>query len=115
IAVNFSFAAAFKLMQQPEVYNNTLGKVSTNYERTGNTKRYHIDKVGKPFIELTESNAYNWDATYYKKIRDSLYAGTNMQYADRYAFYPLFPIVWKISGIRSVAIIVFNYLLFALS
>ncbi|HSY75642.1 MAG TPA: hypothetical protein VK890_02230, partial [Bacteroidia bacterium] len=115
LAVFALFSVVFDLLQQPIVYNNTLGRISDNYERVGNIQRYTINKVNKPFNDVTESNAYNWDAAHYLKIRDSLYNGIDPHYADRYAFYPFFPMIWKISGIRSHHISFVNYLLFGLS
>jgi hypothetical protein len=114
IMVYILFSVLFSLLQNPTVYNNTLGHISDNYERVGTLKRYTINKVNKPFIKVTEENAYNWDATYYLTIRDELYAGIDTHYSDRYAFYPFFPMIWKISGIRSHHIILVNYLLFGL-
>jgi hypothetical protein len=115
LAVFALFSVVFDLLQQPIVYNSTLGRISDNYERVGNIQRYTINKVNKPFNDVTESNAYNWDAAHYLKIRDSLYNGIDPHYADRYAFYPFFPMIWKISGIRSHHISFVNYLLFGLS
>jgi|GEM_PF-865499 hypothetical protein len=115
IAVYGLFSVVFDLLQNPDVYKNTLGMVSANYEHAGTAKRYTINKVNKPFIGITEENAYNWDAAHYLKIRDSLYSGIDTHYADRYAFYPFFPIIWKISGVRSHHISFVNYLFFGLA
>jgi hypothetical protein len=115
LAISMAFIAVFKLLQNPTIYTNTLGKISSNYERSNADIRYHIHKVKKPFVAISEANAYNWDTRYYKNIRDSLYQGTDRAFADRYAFYPMFPLVWKVSGIRSIMIIPFNYILFVLA
>ena len=109
------FSVVFNLLQKPAVYNNTIGRISDNYERTGTVKRYTINKVNKPFINVTEDNAYNWDAAYYLTIRNKLYADVDPHYIDRYAFYPFFPIIWMLSGIRSHHIILLNYLFFGLA
>jgi hypothetical protein len=114
IAVYILFSAVFSLLQNRTIYDNTLGMVSTNYERSGTAKRYIIYKVSDPYNCVTETNAYNWDATYYLTIRNKLYADIDPHYIDRYAFYPFFPIIWKISGIRSQHIILVNYLFFGL-
>jgi len=114
IAVYILFSAVFSLLQNRTIYDNTLGMVSTNYERSGTAKRYIIYKVSDPYNGVTETNAYNWDAAYYLTIRNKLYADIDPHYVDRYAFYPFFPIIWKVSGIRSQNIILVNYLFFGL-
>jgi len=114
IAVYILFSAVFSLLQNRTIYDNTLGMVSTNYERGGVAKRYIIYKVSDPYNEVTETNAYNWDAAYYLTIRNKLYADVDPHYIARYAFYPFFPIIWKLSGIRSSHVILVNYLFFGL-
>lgn len=115
IAVYVLFTAVFNLLQNRAVYDSTLGKVSTNYERSGSLKRYLIYKVSDPYIELNDSNAYNWDANYYLTIRNKSYADVDPHYTAAYAFFPFFPMVWKLSNIRSHNIILLNYLFFGLA
>jgi len=115
IAVYSLFMLVFDVLQNPSVYNNTLGKISSNYQRNGDLKHYSIDKVNKPFIDIAENNAYNWDAVYYMSIRDKLYGEVDPHYADRYAFYPFFPMVWMVSGIRSHHIIFLNFLFYGIA
>ena len=115
-AVYALFSMVFALLQNPSVYSNTLGRISTNYERvTNKAKRYTINKVNKPLVAVTENNAYNWDAGYYMAIRDYSYSDVDSHFMDRYAFYPFFPIVWKLSCIRSHHIILLNFLFFGLA
>jgi len=115
IAVYALFSLVFNVLQNPAVYHNTLGLISSNYERTGDAKQYTINNVKKPFVEITEANSYNWDAIYYLNIRDKLYGDVDPHYADRYAFYPFFPMIWMISGIRTHHIILLNYLFYGLA
>lgn len=115
LAVPVLFFTFFKLLQNPAIYNRTLGKISANYQRTGPEKQYSISKVTIPFIDITEQNAYNWDAAYYLAMRDKMYSGVNLQYADRYAYFPFFPLIWKLSFIRSWHIIFLNYLFFGIA
>jgi len=115
ILVYLLFSVVFSLLENPTIYNNTLGRISINYQHVGNVQHYAIEKAKKPFVEINEGNAYNWDAAYYLKIRDESYGGVDPHYMDRYAFYPFFPMVWNISGIRSHHIVLFNFLLFGLA
>ncbi len=115
ILVYVLFSIVFSLLENPTIYNNTLGRISSNYQHVGNIQHYTIEKAKKPFVEINESNAYNWDAAYYLKIRDEYYGGVDPHYIDRYAFYPFFPMVWSVSGIRSYHIVLFNFLLFGLA
>jgi hypothetical protein len=114
-AVFALFSAVFKMMQKPGIYYRTLGKISTNYRCTGPVKQPVISNATIPYITITEQNAYNWDAYYFKDIRDKMYTGVNMSVPDRLAFYPFFPLIWKLLFIPSYHIIFLNFLFFGIA
>ncbi len=108
----------FKAMEQPAVYHRTLGKIAPGYVLNGES----ITEVSRPFTAPAEMNYYRWDVKFYKQIRDHSYL--NQQPVDErwqpgdsriYAFFPLFPWVWKLSGLSSAGIGVLNYVFFVVS
>lgn len=55
---------------------------------------------------FSESNFLNWDAKHYDYIRKNGYAGF------RIAFFPLFPMLWKIFGFNVFGILFFNAVIY---
>lgn len=58
---------------------------------------------------INPENFLNWDAMHYHAIASSGYSPVNT------AFFPLFPLVWFLSGLSSVGISVLNLIVFILS
>ncbi len=112
VAVLLTFFAVFKLLRNPVVYEATLGMISHNYERSGTRENFSIDDVNKPYVSFDKETINHWDAELYKDIRDDFYEVKNPLLKEKPAFYPLFPLVWKLSCIDSRYIVVFNYALF---
>ena len=105
----------FTLLQNQGIYNATLGKLSNNYGRIGGDKKNQIIETKIPYEKITQSNIYRWDAKLYKCVSDSMYVNSDFYYKERLAYYPLFPLLWKISMIDSSLIFIINYLLFTIS
>lgn len=100
----------FKLLQRPEIYNSTFKKVTHTYVRDDVIKS-NVWKVNQPFYYRDSQNSLRWDGLNYFDIRENYY-----NYGDwKYAFFPLFPLVWKVLNIDITLIGLFNYLLFGFS
>ena len=102
----------FVLLQNPDIYESTLGKISYNYAHKGVGKKVEVVPEKEPFQEIGPSNIYTWDALLYKAIIDSAYVGPKSNFTEKLAYYPLFSYVWAASTIDSNLIFLFNYLLF---
>ncbi|HTA84410.1 MAG TPA: hypothetical protein VK783_15805 [Bacteroidia bacterium] len=109
------FLFIYFALQHYTVYTHTLGKVSQNYQRFGDWQNPDIRRVSQPYIAITNDNFENWDAAIYKCIKQTMYSDTGCYNKIKGAFFPLFPIIWKISSLNNIGISVFNYLLFTLS
>ncbi len=106
----------FTLLQNEKIYTNTLGRISQNYERVGTWNEYEIKKVSKPYRTLVNEDLVTWDAAIYECISVGLYATNANCYNEvKAAFFPLFPIVWKLTHSTTSGISLINYLLFILS
>ncbi|MBP6335137.1 MAG: hypothetical protein KA444_06655, partial [Bacteroidia bacterium] len=110
------FSSIFLLLQNAFVYENTLGKFSSNYTRIENGAEYEIRKVKKAYEKINEQKLKTWDADIYSCISKNLYEKDAGCYTKvKGAFFPLFPLVWKFSGLNSIGISILNYILFIVS
>ena len=103
---------SFFLLQHTLVYNHTLGLVSKNYVNHGD---WNVSQEKIPFTTLSENNFLHWDAAHYKNVRDNSYKVNDKFGEACFAFFPLFPWIWKITNLSAIGISLFNYVLFALS
>jgi hypothetical protein len=111
----FVFLAIYKLLQHNGVYRYTLGAVSQNYQSFGDSGNPDIRRVSNPYVSITDDKFDNWDASIYRCIKDNMYADTGCYAKVKGAFFPLFPMVWKILHVNNIEISLFNYLIFIFS
>ncbi len=110
------FISFFRLFQNDEIYHNTIGLLSQNYERTGGWNDYKISKVSKPYLKIENDNFSQWDASIYHCIKENGYKSEDSCYGKvRAAFFPLFPFLWKMTGASPIIISILNYLIFVLA
>lgn len=110
------FIGVFELFQNDKIYHNTLGVISKNYERTGGWADYEINRVSKPFLKIENENFLRWDAPIYKCISERMYVKEEACYGKvRAAFFPLFPIIWRVTRCTPIGISLMNYILFIIS
>ncbi|WP_018345088.1 hypothetical protein [Cytophaga aurantiaca] len=110
------FISVFTLFKNEKIYHATLGKVSMTYERSGTWENPEIKLVKKPFIAITNENLEQWDASIYKCIEEYSYSLEGDCYNKvKFAFFPLFPLLWKTTHLSTIGVCMLNYLLFAVS
>jgi hypothetical protein len=109
------FLFLFFSFQHYTIYNHSLGLISKNYERTGDWNNPEIKKISKPYLKISNENLETWDASIYKCIKENMYTNTGCYSNVSGAFFPLFPMTWKLLAVNSIGISIFNYLLFILS
>ncbi len=108
------FILVFSLFQNEKIYDSSLGKISSNYERSGVKRDVQILNVHKPYNRFNNATLNHWDAVLYKEVRDHAYeTGTGFA-KEKLAFYPLFPLIWRLSHADSECIVFCNYVLFIL-
>ncbi|TAH43911.1 MAG: hypothetical protein EYC69_01515 [Bacteroidetes bacterium] len=110
------FTGIFYLLQNESVYQNTLGQISSNYIRLKVDGVTEIQQIKKPYVSISNGRLQNWDADIYYCIKEKLYVKDDGCYSEvRGAFFPLFPLLWKVSQLNSIGISILNYFLFILS
>ncbi len=110
------FTSIFFLLQNEFVYQNTLGKISSNYIRLKVDGVTEIQQIKKPYVSISNGRLQNWDADIYYCIKEKLYVKDGGCYSEvKGAFFPLFPLIWKASHLNSIGISILNYLLLVVS
>lgn len=116
LSIFIAFLLIFSAFSYWKIYSNTLGKISHNYERVGDWNNYQIHPVKKPYEKISNQNLLQWDADIYKCISERLYEEEDKCYGRvRGAFFPLFPLIWKLFYLNPIAISILNYILFSFS
>ncbi len=110
------FLGIFYLLQNEWVYQNTLGKISSNYVRVKVDGDTQIQQIKKPYVDISTNKLQNWDADIYHCIKENMYSTEEGCYIKvKGAFFPLFPLIWKVSTLNSIGVSLLNYFLFVLS
>lgn len=102
----------FRMLQHPAVYRYSLGLITGNYVNKGD---WNIVKEKVAYVHITDEGMSHWDAGHYKSIRDN---GYDLQKGSKewaYAFFPLFPWIWKVTALNSIGTGILNSLLFVIS
>lgn len=99
------------LLQDEKAYALVDGHVQT-YQRVDNPDgSWTANKVRQPFTAPTDSNMLSWDAIHYYEISQYLYSPDKM-WSGNFAFFPLFPLIWRLSYLGPIGIAALNYLLY---
>jgi len=102
---------SFKALQSNLIYHKAGKLLIKNYYHTPEG----IIKGEMPYLAFSNDEMLHWDAEIYDKIRRN---GYNLQTAGGdyiFAFFPLFPFLWKLSHLPPSGIALINYLLFITS
>lgn len=110
-AILICFWLVFLILQNPTVYNNTLGLVANNWHNENGERTL----THTPYEKLTNNNYIQWDGNHYYEIRNHGYDIEKAGGDYIYAFFPLFPFIWKISFLPPVGVLFLNYLFFSIS
>jgi len=68
-----------------------------------------ITNSNKPFEKITSEKMTVWDGSHYNFIKEEMYSDIK-----NFAYYPLFPLFWKATGLSTLGISLLNIFLFAL-
>jgi hypothetical protein len=110
IAYYLLFMGVFGLLQSPGFYNSFFAGFMPTYEIQNN----QITVVQKPFTAINEKSfVENMDAYHYSCIKNNLYNYDPNDEVSRsnFAFFPMFPLLWKFSFFSGREIGIVNFLL----
>ncbi|MBN2481902.1 MAG: hypothetical protein JXB19_09190 [Bacteroidales bacterium] len=103
--------AFYFLFQNSNIYNNLVACVIKNYYHENST----IVRGKVPYETFEESKLLHWDAQLYLQIKENGYDTESAGGDYIFAFFPLFPLVWRITQMTLPMIIIFNYILLIIS
>lgn len=105
-----SIIAVHHLFTIEKVYKASLSKVSNNYVNISGQRSHH----DVPYTPITNDNFIRWDAQYYHIIKIAGYDTFSARGDLIYAFFPLYPAIWRLTYLPNAAMLYFNYMLFAI-
>ena len=110
------FWGLFSALQNQTVFDNTLGTVAHSYERTDTETGFIISETSTSYVEVTQEKYLRWDSEIFSFIRDRNYVFEEEFRGEvRAAFFPLFPFLWKTTGLSPRGVSALNYFIFILS
>ena len=110
------FWGVFLALQNQTFFENTLGTVAHSYERTDTGTGLKISNNSTPYVAVTQEKYLRWDAEIFSFIRDRNYVFEKEFRGEvRSAFFPLFPFIWKMTGLSPRGASALNYFIFILS
>jgi len=110
------FWGVFSALQNQTVFDNTLGTVTHSYERTDTETGFIISETSTSYVEVTQEKYLRWDSEIFSFIRDRNYVFEEEFRGEvRAAFFPLFPFLWKTTGLSPRGVSALNYFIFILS
>lgn len=115
IVVALFFLAAglcHALLQNRNVYNAVGGVVKTYAVEHNDDGSWHAYHVSEPFEKITNKDLVVFDASHYYSIKEYLYQSPFEIKHREYAFFPLFPLLWRATGLSPIGICLLNIMLF---
>ena len=110
------FWGVFSAFQNQTFFDDTLGIVAHSYERTDTETGFNISENSSPYVGVTQEKYLRWDAEIFSFIKDRNYVFEEEFRGEvRAAFFPLFPFLWKMTGLSPRGVSVLNYFIFILS
>lgn len=110
-ATLLGFGILFMSFQSHFIYSKTLGLVANNWQNDNGERKL----INKPYDRLTNENYIQWDGVHYLFIKNN---GYNVEKAGGdyiFAFFPLFPFVWKLTCLPPIGILFLNYIFLSIS
>lgn len=110
------FWGVFSALQNQTFFKDSLGTVAHSYERTDTETGFKISENSSPYVAVTQEKYLRWDAEIFSFIRDRSYVfEEEFRGKVRSAFFPLFPFLWKTTGLSPRGVSALNYFIFILS
>lgn len=104
-------ALCFALLQNKVVYNAVSGVVKTYRVERAEDGSKLVTREKQPFNRIENEQMLQWDADIYRLMSQHLY-DPEYVWPGYVAFFPLFPMVWRLTGLSPIGICLLNFVLF---
>ena len=98
-------------LEHQTFYEKTLGQYSDNWQNVNGERS--LGNV--PYVQPENNRMVQWDARHYELIKDHGYDTEKAGGDFIYAFFPLFPLIWKASLLPPLGVLFLNYFFFSIS
>lgn len=102
------------LLGQQSAYDIVKGMLKTYAVERHDDGSWNARNVEEPYEKVTNDKMIMWDAAHYNSIKEYLYRSPYDPKGKDYAFFPLFPLLWRTTGLPPLGICLLNILLFAI-
>lgn len=110
IVLYFALVFVLHILMQNNSIHTLFRKILPTYEVSlDESWNKTITNSNKPFEKITSEKMTVWDGSHYNFIKEEMYSDIK-----NFAYYPLFPLFWKATGLSTLGISLLNIFLFAL-
>lgn len=109
IGILCTFGLIFLSQQRAGIYHRTLGKIYKTYQRAEGAEFPAYDYI--PYASYNRETVKNWDAGHYIFLGENFYSSEEGR-KYLFAFFPLFPLALKATGLDSLWIPLLNVAVF---
>jgi len=101
--------SVYFVLQNETIYTFTFGKISRNHANINGER----SMLHRPFLMVNNISYIQWDAVNYKTIKDHGYDIRKSGGDYIYAYFPLFPFVWRVLPIPPLGWLFVNFILYS--
>lgn len=101
----------FALLLNKVVYNAVSGVVKTYRVERAEDGSKLVTREKRPFNRIENEQLLQWDADIYRLMSQHLY-DPEYVWPGYVAFFPLFPMVWRLTDLSPIGICLLNFVLF---
>lgn len=110
IVLYFALVFVLHILMQNNSIHTPFRKILPTYEVSlDESWNKTITNSNKPFEKITSEKMTVWDGSHYNFIKEEMYSDIK-----NFAYYPLFPLFWKATGLSTLGISLLNIFLFVL-
>lgn len=110
IVLYFALVFVLHILMQNNSIHTPFRKILPTYEVSFDENwSKSVEKSNKPFEKITSEKMTVWDGSHYNFIKEEMYSDIK-----NFAYYPLFPLFWKATGLSTLGISLLNIFLFTL-
>ena len=101
----------YATLQNEKAYSLVSGSVKTYDVTLNDDGSKEVSFTKRPFNKVENQSLLHWDAFMYHELAQYLY-DPSILWVGYFAFFPLFPLLWRATQLSPIGICLLNYILF---